>query len=87
MEHYIGVKTVQAEPHRHYDDGTQGFKIKYPDGYESWSPKEVFEESYQMINGSVINGSVDEEAKMDALLLLLTDEQREILRCKFSAGE
>lgn len=24
-----------------------GYKVVYPDGYESWSPKEVFEEAYR----------------------------------------
>ncbi len=28
-------------------ESTFGYKVIYPDGYESWSPKEVFEESYQ----------------------------------------
>nr|WP_325301903.1 DUF2829 domain-containing protein [uncultured Dysosmobacter sp.] len=25
----------------------QGYKVRYPDGYESWSPKNVFEEAYR----------------------------------------
>jgi len=28
----------------------QGYKVLYPDGYESWSPKEVFEEAYRRID-------------------------------------
>lgn len=44
MKHYIGVKMVQAEPME--KDGKAGYKVVYPDGYESWSPKEVFEEAY-----------------------------------------
>ena len=28
-----------------------GYRVKYPDGYESWSPKDVFEEAYRPING------------------------------------
>ena len=27
-------------------DGKKGYKVIYKDGYESWSPKEVFEEAY-----------------------------------------
>lgn len=44
MKHYIGVKHIQAEPME--KDGKAGYKVVYPDGYESWSPKEVFEEAY-----------------------------------------
>ena len=28
----------------------QGYKVRYQDGYESWSPKNVFEEAYRPIN-------------------------------------
>lgn len=44
MRHYIGVKHIQAEPME--KDGKAGYKVVYSDGYESWSPKEVFEEAY-----------------------------------------
>ncbi len=27
-------------------DTREGYAVRYPDGYESWSPKEVFEEAY-----------------------------------------
>lgn len=29
---------------------TPGYHVRYPDGYDSWSPKEVFEESYRLVN-------------------------------------
>ena len=44
MQTYIGVKRVEAEPCE--KDGKDGYRIIYPDGYESWSPKEVFESAY-----------------------------------------
>ena len=28
-----------------------GYKVRYPDGYVSWSPKEVFEEAYRLTDG------------------------------------
>lgn len=28
-----------------------GYKVLYADGYESWSPKEVFEEAYREVDG------------------------------------
>ena len=29
----------------------EGYLVKYPDGYESWSPKAVFEEAYRETDG------------------------------------
>ena len=29
------------------DPTEDGYKVRYPDGYESWSPKGVFEEAYR----------------------------------------
>lgn len=45
MQTYIGVKMIQAEPQER--DGKPGYKVVYrPDGYTSWSPKDVFEDTY-----------------------------------------
>ena len=44
MQTYIGVKRIQAEPEER--DGKPGYKVVYPGGYESWSPKDVFEKAY-----------------------------------------
>lgn len=52
MDHYIGVKIIEAEPCPAWKDmgehkaGDPGYKVRYPDGYVSWSPKDVFEEAY-----------------------------------------
>lgn len=48
MQNYIGVKIVKAEPQE--KDGQPGYKVKYPDGYVSWSPKETFEKSYRKLD-------------------------------------
>ena len=45
MNNYIGVKIVKAEPQ--VKNGKPGYKVAYPDGYVSWSPKDVFEEAYR----------------------------------------
>ena len=45
MQNYIGVKIVKAEPQE--KNGSAGYRIKHPDGFESWSPKEVFEKAYR----------------------------------------
>lgn len=41
---YIGVKRVNAMPQE--KDGLPGYHVIYEDGYESWSPKDVFERAY-----------------------------------------
>lgn len=63
MKKYIGTKTVQATPAvrkggKVYLPGDEipkslepvedGYKVVYPNGYESWCPKEVFEKTYHL---------------------------------------
>lgn len=61
MKKYIGTKQVSATPAWRIDgkvypkDGAvprvmnreDGYKVVYEDGYESWSPKDVFEKAYK----------------------------------------
>lgn len=62
MKQYIGTKLIEAEPAYRVDGKTvqpttwpipegskaeEGYAVRYPDGYMSWSPKEVFEEAYR----------------------------------------
>ena len=66
MQKYIGTKIIEAVPAirkggKVYEEGwpipksmdptEEGYKVRYPDGYESWSPKDVFEEAYRPIDG------------------------------------
>ena len=57
MQKYIGTKIIEAEPCKAWKDtklhkaGEDGYKVRYPDGYESWSPKDVFEDAYRPIDG------------------------------------
>lgn len=72
MKQYIGTKIIQAEPKmrkvpaencladRGFEDG---YKVIYPDGYESWSPKDVFESAYRATDGMSF-GLAIEAAKM-----------------------
>lgn len=60
MKTYIGTKIIQAEPAFRIDgkiysldnilpkdtDVEEGYRVRYSDGYESWSPKGVFEQAY-----------------------------------------
>ena len=66
MKKYIGTKMIEAEPALRYAGGTiapvnapvrldepvkSGYKVRYPDGYESFSPKDVFEKAYRPTDG------------------------------------
>lgn len=59
MQKYIGCKVIEAEPCKAWKDmgehkiGEEGYKVTYPDGYVSWSPKEVFEASYVVIPSNI----------------------------------
>lgn len=44
---YYGTKRVTAW--QQSVDGSEGYAVKYEDGYNSWSPKDVFEAAYQPI--------------------------------------
>ena len=71
MQKYIGCKMVEAEPCKAWKDmgthkvGEDGYKVTYPDGYVSWSPKEVFEKAYMQIgdNNTVTQELVDKFIK------------------------
>ena len=66
MKTYIGTKIIEAAPAirmggKVYDANEtiprsmklveEGYKVRYQDGYESFSPKAVFEEAYRPIDG------------------------------------
>ena len=66
MKTYIGTKIIEAIPAirtggKVYDANEliprsmelveEGYKVRYRDGYESFSPKDVFEEAYRPIDG------------------------------------
>lgn len=43
-QHYVGTKIILAWEQD--KDGKPGYGVRYADGYQSWSPKDVFEEAY-----------------------------------------
>ena len=62
MKTYIGAKIIQAEPMdecrflanvKHENvlnhETRPGYLVVYPDGYKSWSPKEIFETAYREV--------------------------------------
>lgn len=66
MKKYIGTKIIEAAPAirkggkvydanepipRSMQPAEEGYKVRYQDGYESFSPKDVFEEAYRPTDG------------------------------------
>lgn len=49
MKRYIGTKIVSATPETKFAEKIAGYKVIYSDGYESWSPKDVFERCYREV--------------------------------------
>ena len=56
---YIGTKIITAEPRQATEDdkrgnypvGADGYCVTYEDGYQSWSPKGVFDAAYRRVDG------------------------------------
>jgi len=68
MKAYVGTKIILAEPE--VKDEKDGYKVVYPDGYISWSPKDVFEGAYREITDDEFNIVVDSVAEdMDDSIL------------------
>lgn len=74
MKQYIGTKLIEAEPAYRVDGKVvalaenkvpcgykveRGYKVRYADGYESFSPNEVFERTYLPLE---VNGKLKTEA-------------------------
>jgi hypothetical protein len=69
MRRFIGTKIIEAElidkelycnkrgwdVPKDEDRDEEGYYIRYPDGYISWSPKEQFEKAYRNINKPCLN--------------------------------
>lgn len=84
MEKYIGTKVLDAEPmsrgdynkHRGWtppegeDQDVAGYHVVYPDGYESWSPQDAFEEAYVELPDTVDGDELLEQVRGKTDLLL-----------------
>ena len=71
MKKYIGCEMIEAEPmnlgdYNIYRGWTmpenenpekEGYLVKYPDGYFSWYPKEIFEKAYLQVGN---NNTIEE---------------------------
>ena len=45
------IVTEARDAYVNYSEVEDGYRVRYPDGYESWSPKDVFEEAYRLTDG------------------------------------
>lgn len=66
MEKYLGVKFVEAEPMQEHTfcemqqrpgppaTSREGYRVRYPDGYESWCPKAQFESANRRIDANAM---------------------------------
>lgn len=45
-----GKNPPEAIPAEEAGKDRVGYSVVYPDGYESWSPKEVFEAAYRLVS-------------------------------------
>lgn len=47
MKRYIGTKIIEATIAANPNDGVEGYRVVYADGYTSWSPRKAFEDAYR----------------------------------------
>lgn len=73
MKKYIGTKVVDATPAWRVEgkvylkdeavprsmNREDGYKVVYDDGYESWSPKDVFEKAYHEVGVMSFGGAIN----------------------------
>lgn len=50
MDEATAIKSGFARANADNHEYGEGYHVTYPDGYESWSPKDVFEKSYRCID-------------------------------------
>lgn len=81
MKQYIGTKTIQAEPMtkgQAFDAGllragnipsserdVPGYKVAYANGYESWSPADVFDAAYKVADTPLDRVNIEVADLMD----------------------
>ena len=80
LSHYRGVKEINATPMDYMTylrdvkginnsdyKNAEGYFVVYPDGYQSWSPKHVFEEAYKPYNNFLERLAVEKDELQDKL--------------------
>lgn len=70
MRPYVGVRQVEAEPADR--GGRAGYRVVYPEGYELWSPADVFEGAYLELG--------DDPTRVDESMIESLDAGMEVVR-------
>lgn len=100
LKTFIGIKTVEAKPMRLgefgklvgkmtplEDDHREGYLVVYqPDGYKSWSPKEVFESAYFEFEKSNSVSQSDIDRFCGEFSSRQLDEKTTIVSCTAASG-
>lgn len=100
MKKYIGCKLIEAEPAVKVDgiiyplngavprsmNRQEGYKVKYPDGYESFSPKEVFEKAYMQIGDNITITQENVENFIAATDVMTLGNKTTVLRATLANG-
>lgn len=55
----VVITTNPAEAFPNYPSVEVGYRVRYQDGYESWSPKDVFEEAYRSTDGMTFGLAIE----------------------------
>lgn len=75
MQTYIGTKIIKARPATRDEveellkrsiggkEEGAGYLVEYPDGYQSWSPKDVFEAAYRPMAGLTFGLAIEAAKK------------------------
>ncbi len=88
MKKYVGTKILEAEQMRRGEYNTyrgwtipenenpedEGYLVKYEDGYESWSPKDAFEQSYTEYNPNTLPATA---------LMMQSDDYKERFKAEY----
>ena len=55
----VVITTKPEEAFPNYSGVEEGYRVRYQDGYESWSPKNVFEEAYRPTDGMTFGLAIE----------------------------
>ena len=87
-QYYVGVKIVFAW--KEIKDGKEGYAVKYPDGYTSWAPKEVFEAAYlpmgETNDNRVTQEMISSITKDRVKTTELPDGKTTLVKCEMATG-
>lgn len=84
MKTYIGIKMIQASPGQ--KDGQDGYNVIYPDGYASWSPKDVFEASYMPLTSPTSICQADIDSLNANMAVQDLDDKTALLKAELITG-